>query len=463
MATNKFYRKKNPDTGRDDFYEVNTDRYIGPKEFETGGYTEQKPDPRAEAKSVDQPYADARGGTGYLDSFKKNQNYLTILKDAIQRKMHRNKDIRGAKDYWRTKQMDPITFTDEKLRLLTPAQQRSLREQRYATAGAHMKGLEEEEAYRGGRLEDILSETRQLQEGEMSAREKDALAEGRRLDNLKKKTEFGYQVDPEDVYGSFADPDKKRVGFKQGGSISWRHNNPGNLKYASWQDEYGARKVPGTSFAWFPSEEQAKEAYKALLTSNRPGAIYKGLAPDEAMLKWSSDYKGDPRAYNYQKLVKLGAPAMSKDFNEFTDEEWNQFFEAQKQAEGWTEETYLQPEPEIEHEFYDEKEVKEIADALGLSAIEIWNDFTDAEIDELKESIEKGGGTLVDQIMKKIDSTNWKETGIVNKEILEVALRLRLEDKADNATMKAFGRSIGIELTQDNINALDNIQTISSI
>ena len=40
----QFYRKKNPQTGVDDFYEVGTDRHIGPTEFGQGaGFTESSP------------------------------------------------------------------------------------------------------------------------------------------------------------------------------------------------------------------------------------------------------------------------------------------------------------------------------------------------------------------------------------------------------------------------------------
>ena len=64
------------------------------------------------------------------------------------------------------------------------------------------------------------------------------------------------------------------------------------------------------------------------------------------MLKWSSDYKGDPRAYSYDKLVTLGAPAVSKQFKDFTSAEWDQLFDAQREAEGWTEGTVLRGKEE---------------------------------------------------------------------------------------------------------------------
>jgi len=70
-------------------------------------------------------------------------------------------------------------------------------------------------------------------------------------------------------------------------SVAVRHNNPGNLKYAPWQQKYGA--VPGDPstdggrFAKFPDTTSGLNAMQALLKS----PTYKNLPVKDAIKKWT--------------------------------------------------------------------------------------------------------------------------------------------------------------------------------
>ena len=73
----------------------------------------------------------------------------------------------------------------------------------------------------------------------------------------------------------------------KGNSIAAKNNNPGNIKYASWMQKYGA--VPGSTatdggrFAKFPTVSHALKAREALLK----GKLYANKTVDEALTLYS--------------------------------------------------------------------------------------------------------------------------------------------------------------------------------
>lgn len=73
------------------------------------------------------------------------------------------------------------------------------------------------------------------------------------------------------------------------GSVSFRNNNPLNIKYGTFASSYGATKsngaTDGGSFAKFPSVDTGLKAAVALLT----GPSYKDLTVDAAMKRWSGN------------------------------------------------------------------------------------------------------------------------------------------------------------------------------
>lgn len=80
-----------------------------------------------------------------------------------------------------------------------------------------------------------------------------------------------------------------------GGSISWRTNNPGNIKWtgAPWQIALGAvdsgiKATDGGSFARFPNIDAGTQAQKQLLSA----PSYANLTLDAAMKRWSNNGYG---------------------------------------------------------------------------------------------------------------------------------------------------------------------------
>lgn len=179
----QFYRKLNPQTGKHDFYQQGTNRYIGPTEFGRGANFQEVSAPTStQPTSPTQPTVrrDDAGGietlTDPLTQFKNQTVFMNTAKDIIRQKQGQSQDISQAKTYWRSliRQTSPFggtvdpadeipgRFTDERFRQLSPEQQASVRASRTGTAQAHLQGIAEEERYRETRTEDTLQVLRDL-------------------------------------------------------------------------------------------------------------------------------------------------------------------------------------------------------------------------------------------------------------------------------------------------------------
>lgn len=224
--------------------------------------------------------------------------FLDTVKEVIRRKQGQSQDLTAAKSYWRTLVRDtspfggardprsdvPGTFKDEEFRQMSPTDQASIRASRTATAQAHLQGIQEEEVYRGTRVEDTINAITNM----MAERDKLAQSEldksEQLLDIAKKRLELGLEPTAEDL-GLDA---SKGIGTRIGGSLSWRHNNPGNIKMGAFAKQYGAiigqKATDGGSFAVFPDMETGWQAMRDLLATSG----YKNLTVEQAMRRWSN-------------------------------------------------------------------------------------------------------------------------------------------------------------------------------
>lgn len=121
----------------------------------------------------------------------------------------------------------------------------------------------------------------------------------------------------------------------KGGSVSFRHNNPGNMKFNPETDAvrvYGASQgeaAPnGGFYAKFPSVPHAVEATKDMLTSGEYGK----LPLDKAMRMWS--------AGNVESTSGYGAKEISPEFadrrmDSLTPDELAKVTDAMQKQEGW--------------------------------------------------------------------------------------------------------------------------------
>ena len=289
-----------------------------------------------------------------------------------------------------------------------PAQQQSLREKRYATAGAHIQGLAEEEKYRGTRLEDILGEVTGLQEAKTAEAREESLAEGRRLSQLEAKKRLGFDVDAEEFYGSFVDDKKLRVGNKQGGSLTWRNNNPGAIKWsygngnrsglskdleaAGINIRQGSPMTDGGHAIAFASEDEGWKAAKLLLGDADGKYGYRDLTLEEAMKRWSGG--------------GYGAGVWNKDYatntmSTITGPLLDDLIKSMKGREEWDVGTVLNVGAKNDHTTWTESAVRSLAEKTGIGSTELWSDYTDAELDELALDT---GTSLVDETVEKLNT-----------------------------------------------------------
>jgi len=357
----QFYRAKDPRTGGEVFKEVGTDRYIGPTEFKKGGFIE-KPTTIVKTPTPAQQQTNT-GMQAYIDSplgdYKEKQKFLDYTKGLLQKAQGENKDIQAAKNYWRARESDPMTFTDERLQLLDPTTQQNLREKSYATAKAQLYGLGEEEKYRGQRVEDVVGSIEKAQKAKTAETDAEIARGNKSMNDIKDLYSLGIQP-TDDQFNAAGIP---TINGRTGGTASWRNNNPGNIKFGDFAKKYGAvqgtKATDGGYFAYFPDETTGAKARQDLLQTSR----YTNLPLDYAMKVYSGGVSTKPtredssgfmveglgkryisnNGYDYAKLITLGAPAVNKPLSEFTESELAMLESAQRKAEGWTEGTILSP------------------------------------------------------------------------------------------------------------------------
>jgi len=245
-----------------------------------------------------------------LDKFKNNTQFYNTVKDLIQQKQRIQEPLSEAKSYWRTLRGDtspfggvrdsalPGTFTNEEMRKLSPSDQASIRSSRNAAANANLRGIEEREIAQKTRQEDIINSMTNYQEQERKVAN-DALT--------RRQKEFDLEKDKQDLTGIV---DARALGYKNavdnrvGGSVSWRNNNPGNIKFSYKNGQMsglakrllesgvpitqGSPAADGGSFINFPDKKTGVQAMKDLITGN----TYANLTLDQALKKWSNNGYG---------------------------------------------------------------------------------------------------------------------------------------------------------------------------
>lgn len=135
--------------------------------------------------------------------------------------------------------------------------------------------------------------------------------------------------------------EKGAVTIHEGGSRSWRNNNPGNLRFG----KSGAIGTDDGKFSIFPDVETGRKAKVALIQGK-----YKDYASVKEMLEGKFDAAGkfvpgsgyaprsdsnDPDDYAAFIAKKTGLDTLSKKISDFTDDEISKIVDAMKIKEGW--------------------------------------------------------------------------------------------------------------------------------
>lgn len=97
------------------------------------------------------------------------------------------------------------------------------------------------------------------------------------------------------------------------GTISWRYNNPGNLKFGPFAREHGAVGPGWGGHSVFPNYSVGSHAKKELLFS--PRKKYHRLTITEALAYYAPAYDGNnPDKYANYISSKIGVPASTNLF-----------------------------------------------------------------------------------------------------------------------------------------------------
>jgi len=83
-----------------------------------------------------------------LLDWKNKTKIIDFIKEGLKLKNNFDSDINQANLYWRTKQEDPSSFTDERFQYMSPGEQANVRNARDAAASAQLKRLADEKEYR---------------------------------------------------------------------------------------------------------------------------------------------------------------------------------------------------------------------------------------------------------------------------------------------------------------------------
>ena len=132
-----------------------------------------------------------------------------------------------------------------------------------------------------------------------------------------------------------------------GGTIAWRNNNPGCIRYSKRVVDMGAIGY-ANGFAIFPNEETGMRAIKSLLLSD----AYRDLNISNAITKYAPPHENNTAHYINSVCHIVGVSHNTK-LCELTDEQMTHVVYAIRTLEGWIPGIELHtraPKPEIQSE-----------------------------------------------------------------------------------------------------------------
>ncbi|HHN8422737.1 TPA: hypothetical protein ACRRXX_000997 [Morganella morganii] len=127
---------------------------------------------------------------------------------------------------------------------------------------------------------------------------------------------------------------------REGGSRSWRNNNPGNIIAGDYADSMGAigrdKMSAGHVMAIFPTEEMGRIAKEQLIFR---GANYKNLKLSDAISRYAPEFNSSGQRINdtpqYIKNVLAAVGGSEKAMKDYTPSEQKAIIAAMKSTEDW--------------------------------------------------------------------------------------------------------------------------------
>ncbi|MFC0323675.1 integrating conjugative element protein [Gallibacterium melopsittaci] len=117
---------------------------------------------------------------------------------------------------------------------------------------------------------------------------------------------------------------------REGGSLAWRNNNPGNIKCGDFSRSMGAIGCGPSGFAVFPDETAGEKAIHALLKTNS----YNNLSIAKAMERYAPPKENDTELYINQ-ITKATGLDRNTPMSALSDAQREQFVKAIRKHEGW--------------------------------------------------------------------------------------------------------------------------------
>lgn len=147
--------------------------------------------------------------------------------------------------------------------------------------------------------------------------------------NLKKyESKDAYADGRATVYRT---PDGKLV-RREGGSLAWRNNNPGNIRAGAFAKSLGAIGVGPGGFAIFPDSETGTRAISALMRTKN----YNNLSIADAIARYAPPSENNTAAYQAAIRKQTGLDS-SRKISTLSETELGRVVDAIKQHEGWKE------------------------------------------------------------------------------------------------------------------------------
>lgn len=136
----------------------------------------------------------------------------------------------------------------------------------------------------------------------------------------------------------YRDASGKVIEVKEGGTISWRNNNPGNINYGEYAKQQGAIGSNG-GFAVFPDYETGKNAMRKLLAEGKNyknDTLWQAIGADGNPVSYApKDDGNDPVAYAMYVQEKTGLDVKRVKFAELSASDQNKVLMAMIAKEGY--------------------------------------------------------------------------------------------------------------------------------
>lgn len=117
------------------------------------------------------------------------------------------------------------------------------------------------------------------------------------------------------------------------GTMAWRHNNPGNLRYGDFAKAHGAVGSGQNGMAVFPDPETGRKAQKELLFN--PASRYYKLPLNKAIAIYAPAYdNNDPDEYAHF-VAQQARISFMKHLCDMTDAQKDAVIAAMGKMEGW--------------------------------------------------------------------------------------------------------------------------------